>query len=379
MNQRQPQAKRRALLTGTAAALVAPGFAWAQSKAPAARGPAVVQIVDTSIAQQDVSKDFLIGSRAAWQDFNARGGLKGRSVQHLSVETDGTAQDLARALQSARANADCVALTGSAGDPATRELVKLNADAGSGLCLAAPWLHEAPERADERLFAIFASREQQVRHAMRTLSVMGVTELGVVHPSARERTLYQEEMQRMAHGMKLRLSGYVGGDDLQDFGQRLPANAPAVLLFTGGTPELVPFTQGLAKQSRLRYVVALADVNLQTVLQMGVARNVPLIATQVVPVTTSSLPIVRAYRDTLSRLFDEPPTPQSLAGFISARYVQHVMADGDGNWTRQGLLSAFTKRREIDLGGLRIAFDAQGRPTGYVTQSMLSADGRILG
>jgi hypothetical protein len=33
--------------------------------------------VDTSQEQQDVAKDFLIGSRAAWQDINLKGGLRG--------------------------------------------------------------------------------------------------------------------------------------------------------------------------------------------------------------------------------------------------------------------------------------------------------------
>ena len=39
-------------------------------------------------------------------------------------------------------------------------------------------------------------------------------------------------------------------------------------------------------------------------------------ATQPVPLVNSSLPVVRSYRETLARLFDEPPTPLSLAGYM---------------------------------------------------------------
>ncbi len=74
-----------------------------------------------------------------------------------------------------------------------------------------------------------------------------------------------------------------------------------------------PYT--VFRQQRQRYVIALADVNLQTLQQLGGRRSMPAIVTRAVPLVTSGLPVVRAYRDTLSRLFDEPPAPLSLATF----------------------------------------------------------------
>ena len=112
---------------------------------------------------------------------------------------------------------------------------------------------------------------------------------------------------------------------------------------------------------------------------MGASRNTPIIATQAVPMVTASMPIVRAYRDTLGRLFDEPPTPLSLAGFIAARYTFEVLSDLDGALTRQNVLSAFQKRSATDIGGYRIAFNPQGRSATFVTQSMLTQDGRVVG
>jgi hypothetical protein len=127
-------------------------------------------------------------------------------------------------------------------------------------------------------------------------------------------------------------------------------------------------------------VVALADVNLLTVLQMGGAKSTPVIVTQAVPmVTASSIPIVRRYRDVLSRLFDEPPAALSLAGFIAAQYTYEVLAEIDGAVTRASALAAFQQRTVRDLGGYRISFDANRRSATYVTQSMLTADGRVVG
>jgi hypothetical protein len=77
--------RRRLLRSG--AAVIAASAALPMARAQAARGssrnPVVAQIVDVSLQQQDVSKDFLIGSRAAWADLNSRAGARGRTVQHL--------------------------------------------------------------------------------------------------------------------------------------------------------------------------------------------------------------------------------------------------------------------------------------------------------
>jgi hypothetical protein len=93
----------------------------------------------------------------------------------------------------------------------------------------------------------------------------------------------------------------------------------------------------------------------------------------------SSLPVVRAYRSALGRLFDEPPTPLSLAGYISARYTYEVLQSVDGPLTRNSALQAFTRRSPVDLGGFRITPDAKGQGTAFVTQSMVATDGRLVG
>ena len=87
-----PVLPRRQWLQLCAGATLAPHFgAFAQSGGKEAERPIVIaQLADMSPSQQDVSRDFLIGSRAAWQDLNARGGLQGRPVQHLAMEVQGS-------------------------------------------------------------------------------------------------------------------------------------------------------------------------------------------------------------------------------------------------------------------------------------------------
>ncbi len=369
---------RRRVLLGAAACVAAPGLL-AQPGKGATRSLLVAQIVDTSPTQQDVSKDFLIGSRAAWQDINLKGGLRGRPVQHVSVEVDGSAASMKSAVQQLLDNPACLLLSGTAGDPAAGLLAAELRQHAVPMAHVAPWLQNSSVEVDERTFPIFAARQEQIGHALKSLTVMGVSEVGAVYASQQEYQLYQHDLERIASAMKLRLQTYRANGDLDRLGQRLTPGTPAILLFVGGTPELVQFTQGLEKQQRQRYIVALADVNLQTMTQMGGARSTPVIATQAVPMVNASLPVVRNYRETMARLFDEPPVSLSLAGFIAARYTYEVLRDMDGNLTRQGVLAAFQRRETVDVGGYRVAFNPQRRSATYVTQSMLTIDGRVIG
>lgn len=372
---------RRDALKCLAALGLAPAAAWAQpgKSGAASRDMLVAQVVDVSPAQQDVSKDFLIGSRAAWADINAKGGLRGRSVQHVSVEVDGTPESVRKALQSLLDNPACLVLSGTAGDPVANQVAALLRQQSSGIAHVAPWLQNSGADMDERTFPIFAARQEQIVHAFKSLSTLGVHEVGAVYATPGDYVQYHDDLQRVAANMKLSLQTFRANGDLSQLGRRLTANTAAILLFVGGTPELVQFTQGLEKQQRQRYVVALADVNLQTMMQMGAARSTPVIATQAVPMVNASLPVVRAYRETLARLYDEPPVSLSLAGFIAARYTFEVLREMDGPLSRQSVLTAFQRRESRDVGGYRVTFNNQGRSATYVTQSMLTQDGRVIG
>jgi len=372
---------RRRLLTGAVGLpflTAQPTWAQALKQTLTARNLSIVQIVDTSTTQQDVSRDFLIGSRAAWQDINARGGIRGRLIQHLVLEVDGSMSSLRTALETIRTQPQCLALCGTAGDRTAAQLVQLLRQEQLDIAHAAPWLHNADGQG-ERTFCIFASRQEQIAHALKSLSTNGVAELGAVYASAQENALYRADVERAAADLKLRLTSYTLSGSLRQAGASLNSDTPAILLFLGGTPELAQFTQGMEKQTRQRYVIALADVNLQTMAQLGTARNTPVVATQVVPMVNAGLPVVRAYRETLTRLFDEAPTALSLAGFIAARYTQEVLQTIEPAPTRQNVLQAFQRRAPLDLGGFRISFNGLRRGSPYVTQSMLSLDGRIVG
>jgi hypothetical protein len=371
------------ILAVSATAMLPGGAALAQPKniviSNNERPWVVAQIVDSTIQQQDVAKDFLIGSRAAWQAINSKGGLFDRAIKHLVIETDGTVTSLRAAVDSVRENPLCLALSGTVGDNTAFELTKMLQQERLGLAHVAPWLQNATSDLGDHTFPIFADRQDQISYIVKSLSLMGVKEVGVVYASKQEYVLHQHEVDNISKRLQMNLISFVPESDLKSLSQKINSASPAILLFIGGTPELALFNGEMAGQDRQRYILALADVNLQTLLQMSSRNHTSVIAAQTVPMVNSGIPIVRSYRSTLLRLYDEPPTPIGLAGYLSATYTYDVLKSINGSLNRKNALAAFQRRDQIDVGGFKIKYNATGRGSQYVTQSMLSKDGRTVG
>lgn len=361
-----------AALTGTAS------MAQGSKTPPAASTAAVVQIVDMSAGQIDVSQNFLVGSRAAWQDLNARGGIRSKPIRHIVLEVDGSAKSLRGAMDTLKGLNNCVAAVGTVGDKVAAQLAAMLRRELPELAHVAPWLHN-PGDGTDNTFSIFATRQEQIAYAVKSLSVMGVQEVGVVYGSALELATYREDVERAASELKLKVRTYAPSTTLDNLAGTLNAQSPRILIFMGGTPELAQFAQGIEKQAAQRYIVAMSDVNVVALQQLGVSRFTPVIATQTVPAVNSNLPLVRNFREVLGRLYDEPPTAQSLAGFISARYCGEILQTVEGNLNRANAFQAFAKRQPLELAGLRLNPDTRKRTGVLVTQSMLGADGKIVG
>jgi ABC-type branched-subunit amino acid transport system substrate-binding protein len=360
----------------------APNFAWAQA-APKLGGNLppfdIAQIVDTSTGEHEVVEDFLIGSRAAWQDVNLRGGLQGRAVRHYVLETDGSAASLQTAVNDVWKNKHCLALAGTASNKAAVEVVGALTNAKLDIAHVAPWLHSSAVSLGLHTFSIFAGWQNQVAHTVKYLTGLNVKECGVVYASEVEKRRYEAEVERIGKNLKISLIEMKVTSDLKTLGQQMTSTAPVIQLFVGGTLELAQFAQGLESRNLARIVMTLADVNLQTLLNMQVARKTSIIAAQTVPTITSGLPIVQSYRAAMKKFFDEPPTPLSLAGYISARYAFEVLAKVSQPLTRELALAAFQRRHSIDLGGYKINYQGTDRGSQFVTLSMLNKDGRTIG
>jgi ABC-type branched-subunit amino acid transport system substrate-binding protein len=352
-------------------------FVWAQGTG--ARSPMVAQVVDSSNQTQDISKDFLVGSRTAWQEINAAGGIRGQTIRHQIIETDGSLAQMNAAWAQLRSDAACIASFGTCADALAAGFTVQSRTESSELAHVAPWLQSGSVDQGANTFSIFSTREQQIQHALRNMSTVGIDNIMVVYQSEAERSQNMQDIQRMAQRLKLALREMPVQADLTSQAQQISRTSTPLVLFVGGTPELVQFMRGWNPGATLRYIIAMADVNLQTAQQMMGNRYAPVIGTQAVPVVTGSLAIVRRYRQALAKYYDEPPTALSLAGYLSARYTAQVLQGVRGSLSRSTAFEAFSRRQAVDMEGFRVSYENGKLQSAYVTQSMLSADGRVIG
>lgn len=345
--------------------------------APTKKPIGLMQIVDSSAGQQDVTKDFVVGVRAAFSELNQRGGINGRLVNHQIIETDGSASAVDAALKQARGEVGCAALMGTVGDLVAK-MVTERTDSASDLCQCAPWLMSDMAKS-LRTFNVFANRGEQIAHVVRVMSVTNMRDLGVVYASDADEISHGAELRRATQASQMRTTSYTRRGEWRSVAQKLTTDAPPMLLFVGGTPELIALIQAMGPQTRQRFIIGLADVNLQTVQQLGVPKGINVVAAQVAPMVTSGLSVVRDYRSALNTYFDEPPTSQSLTGYISARVMIDLVKGVDSSDPRGSIAEIMATRSVVELGGFSVSNQIGVRRTPFVTQTMLSADGRVLG
>lgn len=368
----------RAVQASSALALA--GSAFAQGKAHAAKQPPrVAQLLDTSADQQELSRDYSTGVRLAFAELSQAGV---RVPQLVSAETDGSPASMQRALRSVLADPSQVLLLGTVGEKLALTSIDAAKQIGLDIAHVAPWLADSRFDTDRQVFPIFASRDAQIRHALQSLASVGFKDIGLVYANPGLAQSLHPGIIQTTHGLQLGTQQFVAraGQDLDGFGAGLPTASPAILLFLGGTLELAQFVKGMGRRGLQRYVVCLSDVDTTTLQQLGVGKGVPLIFTQVVPnPQSSSAPVVRAYRTGLKRLYDEPPSSVSLAGYVAGLYAAQTLARLDADASRPSVLAEFQRKSALDLGGIRIEFAKDGRGGKFVSQTMLSGNGKLIG
>jgi len=353
--------------------------AFSQPRAGDAKSVRVAQLLDTSADQQELSRDYSTGVRLAFAELKQAGG---RVPQLVSIDTDGSPASLRDALMQVKSDPTQVALLGAVGGRLAAASIASARQAQLDIAHVAPWLADSRFDAERQVFPIFASREAQIRHALGALATMGVSELGLVYPGPREQEMH-DEIEAITKRLELRTRrlSVPNGQDVAAYAAALRPDVPAFLLFLGGSIELAQFTQGLTRQVLPRYIICLSDVDTTTLLQLNPGKSASVIFAQVVPnPQSSSAPVVRSYRQTLKALFDEAPSPVSLAGYLAGRYAARVLGGLDAGASRAAVLAEFERRRPIDLDGYRIEFaGGHGRGSSFVSQTLLGANGRLIG
>lgn len=373
--------RRRCLQAGLAAFACAPMATRAAE--PTGHGKTslrLVQLLDMSAEQQELSRDYATGVRLAWATEAARKHPLARlSLQTLN--TDGTLESIREALAALVPDPGVLGLVGCVGDRLAVQVQAELRQRDARLSLIAPWMADSRFEGDTNVACLFASRARQLQQGLSVMRNMGINELCVLYASSAEQQLYDPQVARMAQAQQLTLSRLTGSPT-QPFGAlaaRLPARA-AVILCLATSAELALLTQAMAARGDRRFVLGLGDVDAPSLLQLAPGKGVPVILTQVVPNPgRGGPPVVETYRKQLNQLFEEAPSTISLAGYLAGLYASALVSDAAGNLSRESLLAQVARRGPQDLGGWRVDFREDQRGSRFVTHTLLGSNGQLIG
>ncbi len=340
----------------------------------------MVQLLDMSAEQQELSRDYSTGVRLAWAVESARGRVLSR-IALQTINTDGTTDSVRDALNSLQQDPGVIGLVGTVGDRLAVQVQTEMRSRNLRLAHVAPWMADSRFEADDSVACLFASRATQLQQALSAMHGMGVNELCVIYASAAEQALYDPQVAAMALAQKLRLSRLAAGPSqpLTAVASRIPASS-AMVLCLATSAELAQLTQAMAKLKDRRFVLGLGDVDAPTLMQLAPGKGVPVILTQVVPNPSSSrLAVVESYRNKLNELFEEAPSTISLAGYLAGLYAAALVRDSGNSASRDSLLAQVSRRAPQDLGGWRAEFKGDRRASRFVTHTLLGADGKLIG
>ncbi len=364
-----------------------PAIARAAPKDAARDAPRLrlLQLVDAAATQQELVRDYTTGWRLAWATRGAAG-TKGRSggapdlvTRPVDLQKPGALNEVVELL---RQDSSIVGLAGSVGEGLAVEAIAATAAARLRIAHIGPWMADARHDAQDEVLGLFPSRATQLRHAVAAVKGMGIDQVAVVYPGRREQQLYAGQIDGTAQALGLRVStvALTERETWPLLAERVEKLAPSLLLFVGGTAELALLSQAMAARRLRCFVLSLSDVDHATLLQMHPGAGVPLILTQVVPNPGSSVtPLVMRYRSALKELFDEPPSPLSLAGFVAGACALEACRRAGPALDRASLLAEVQRRTPMDIDGFRLDFNAGRRGSSFVTHTLLRADGSLVG
>ena len=117
-------------------------------------------------------------------------------------------------------NPSCVVLSGTAGDTLASQLTAELQQKNFPIAHTAPWLQTSRQDVGDFTFPIFAAREEQLSHALKSLTTLGIQDVGALFASAQEFNFYRQDLDDTAKALQITLKTYKSEGDLYKFGQQ---------------------------------------------------------------------------------------------------------------------------------------------------------------
>lgn len=374
---------RREFLAGSLAAAMlqaAPGRALAQDGA--GRQTIVVgQSVDLSGVMQNIGRDYFTGAKVAFDQLNQSGGIGGKGIRFLQLDDAG---DPARAAANAVElieNSRADVLFGFCSAACVEAVSRSEVFRKSQVDLFAPLTGVDHEAARGRVVYLHPGNAEEMQQIVRRLTNMSLSRLAIIHT----------ESASMVASVRAAVSGLsaLGIDKPRDYVLKEGAGNAAALIKAVAADRVqavIVFADAFSASQLLKplraaspalFVCLGSMVDVATVQQiLGPAGSQGMMVARAVPDPANTLiPVVSAFKKTLSRYMDEAPTAMSLEGYMAAQALIALLRKSDN--TARLAQNARNRMGTLDLGGWKVEL-ANERASEHIQLAMLTRDGRFI-
>jgi ABC-type branched-subunit amino acid transport system substrate-binding protein len=327
-----------------------------------------------------LTKDYLRGMNAYFDEVNRKGGIRGEKIKLVSRDDafnpDKTAENTKALVETHNA----VALVGYRGTANMLKILPIIQAAGIAEIGNTSGAKSLRDPFVPNVFHVRASSTDEIEAAVNHAWTIGVTKIAAVY---QDDAFGKEGLDALSAALKKRGGAAAGTApvprgtvDVTKAIDTVVAAQPQAVIFIGQSKPAAALVKGVrAKgQSPQFFLLSVAS---GVHADLG-APAAGIIVSQVVPYPFTELggPVVSEYQSSIAKGADKKFSYNSMEGFLNAKLVTRALQKINGTPTRAKMIAALESMNNEDLGGFAISYGKQNNlGSRYVALTMVRADG----
>jgi len=320
-----------------------------------------------------------------WIDHvNAEGGVNGEQITLISMDDKFEPPNAAENAKELITRKKVMALFLTRGTPHTQAVVPLLAQYGVPLVAPSTGAMALHEPVNPWVFNVRASYQHEANRAIRHLSLVGLTRIGIVQVDdtfGADAIKGAQSAFKQVNGEPIFIEKF--NRDKPDFSgvaKAVGASQPQAVLFLGSGSSVADGVRAIRAAGSKAQIVTLSNNASDGFIKALGENATGTIVTQVFPYERSlASPMVKEARGLAKAATGQDKvTPAMLEGYAGAKVLVEGLRRAGAHPTREKLRDALETLRRYDLGGLEVTFNS-GSHSGldYTDLSIIGSDGKF--
>jgi len=334
---------------------------------------------DLSGTSAALTKDYLRGMNAYFDEVNRRGGIRGEKIKLVSLD-DGFDPDRTVENTKALIAQNALALVGYRGTANVQKIVPLIQAEGIAQVGNTSGARSLRDPFVEDVFHLRASTTDEIEAAVNHAWTIGITHIAAAY---QDDAFGKEGLEALNASLQKRGSAPVavapvprGTVDVAKAVEMISAATPQAVIYIGQSKPAAALIRGIAAHGmKPQYFVLSVASGLHADLGEPAAG---VIVSQVVPYPFTELghPVVHEYQKTLLSQDDGKFSYNSMEGFLNAKLIVAALQKTPSPLTRPKLIATLKGLVNEDLGGYSISYGKQNNlGSRFVALTMIRKDG----